>query len=113
MRNEWVTAVEIRVSLRICGKSLLGLLQYVYLRRDFDLVADLVDIVLLPLAHDLSFVDVVPLDLEVRQHVRHVLLKVVNLDENLLQVKLLLEKLRDVLDLPDLPSIGSGLLHLA
>ena len=107
----WIT--RFRISVLDSWKSLLGLLHDVDLRRDLDPVADLVDEALLPLAHDLSLVDVVSFDLEVRQDVVHVLLKAVDLDENLLQIQFFLEQLGNGLDLPDLFAIGCRLFHPA
>ena len=109
MRVEWIT----RFPILYGWKSLLGLLHDVDLRRYFYPVTDLVDEALLPLTHDLSLIDVVSLDLEFCQDVVHVLLKAVNLDENLLQIQFFLEQLGNGLDLPDLFAIGCCLFHPA
>ena len=69
------------------------------LRIDLDLVGDLVDELSFPSAHDLGFILIEPLHLELPQDVRQVGLKVVQLDENVLQIEFPLEHLGHFVDL--------------
>ena len=66
------------------------------------LVTHLVDELSLPLAHDLSFILIVSLDTEFPEDVYEVCLKVVQLDEDVLEVEFSLEHLRHFVDLRDL-----------
>ena len=58
---------------------------------DFDLVGDAVDELLFPLAHDLSFVFDIALNIQLLIKLIHAELEVVELEEELLQVELTLQ----------------------
>ena len=76
---------------RFCYLQLLDLQRVLWDNLDF--VTHLVDELSLPLAHDLSFILIVSLDTELPEDVDEVCLKVVQLDEDVLEVEFSLEHL--------------------